>query len=71
MLLLLNKLYKIEINYRLITGSLCELCFYNKLTVDMLNKEIIYNRFKFILIIVIINLFISSVSFDSPAIRMF
>ena len=42
-------------NCRLITGLLCELCFYNKLIVDMLNEEIIYNYFESIFVAIIIS----------------
>ena len=48
-------------NYDLIINLLYELCFYNKFIADILNKEIVYNRLKFVFIIVITSLFISLV----------
>ena len=45
MLLLSNKSYKIEMNCRLIVSLLCK--------IDMLNEEIVYNRFEFIFVVVI------------------
>ena len=45
-LLLSNESYKIEMNCRLIIGLLCK--------IDMLNEEIVYNRFESIFVVVII-----------------
>ena len=38
---------------RLITSLLCELCFCNKLTVDMLNEKIVYDYFESVSVVVI------------------